>query len=111
MKTDALAACDIMCNPSAKESFGGAYLEAWALKKPVIGGDAPAVRELIAHGETGYTVGNDSAELANYILHLLNDSGLRDDMGEQGHAVANQFEWEYLTVKLYRVYCELLGGA
>ncbi|MGH2522049.1 MAG: glycosyltransferase family 4 protein, partial [Anaerolineales bacterium] len=33
-KTNALAACDILCLPSSQESFGGVFTEAWSLGKP-----------------------------------------------------------------------------
>src|SRR5439155_22516094 len=39
-----LRACEVLCVPSSRESFGGALLDAWACGKPVIGGPAPAVK-------------------------------------------------------------------
>ncbi|MDB6003076.1 MAG: hypothetical protein JWR15_63, partial [Prosthecobacter sp.] len=45
-KADAYAACDVFCLPSAHESFGIVYVEAWSYGKPVICGTAPASREL-----------------------------------------------------------------
>lgn len=46
-KADAYAACDVFCLPSALESFGIVYVEAWSYGKPVICGTAPASRELV----------------------------------------------------------------
>ena len=37
-KADAYAACDIFCLPSAHESFGIVYVEAWSYGKPVLCG-------------------------------------------------------------------------
>jgi len=52
-KADAFAGCDVFCLPSAHESFGIVYVEAWSYGKPVICGTAPACRELVEPGVTG----------------------------------------------------------
>ena len=52
MKWDALEAASVVCVPSAQESFGRVYLEAWSKGKAVIGGRIPAVAEVVAEGET-----------------------------------------------------------
>lgn len=106
-KTDALAACDVLCVPSARESFGGVYLEAWALGKPVIGGDAPALREVIAEGQTGYLVGNSPSALANRLEHLLGSPALREDMGERGRQAAERFTWPEIAARLKAIYDSL----
>ena len=41
-KTNALAACTLLCLPSTQESFGGVFTEAWSFEKPVIGANIPA---------------------------------------------------------------------
>jgi glycosyltransferase involved in cell wall biosynthesis len=43
-KNDALGACDLLCVPSAGESFGLVYLEAGGHGKPVVALDLPALR-------------------------------------------------------------------
>jgi glycosyltransferase involved in cell wall biosynthesis len=106
-KTDALAACDVLCVPSARESFGGVYLEAWALGKPVIGGDAPALSEVIADGQTGYLVGNSPSKLAGRLEHLLGNPALREEMGERGRQTAERFAWPEITARLKTLYDSL----
>ena len=103
-KTDALAACDLLCMPSARESFGGIYLEAWQIHKPVIGGDAPAVQEVITHGETGFIVGADVSKMADYIVRLLSDSDLSVSMAAAGYGVAQRYDWQALSERLYAIY-------
>ena len=49
-KTDALAACALLCVPSMQESFGSVYTEAWQFEKPVIGGNIPAISDVIKEG-------------------------------------------------------------
>lgn len=107
-KTDAIAACDLLCMPSHRESFGGVYVEAWMLDKPVIGGDAPAVQNLITNGVNGFTVGDDPALLARRIHELLSDPAMRAEMGREGRCVAERYSWDTLTESLLDVYRRLL---
>jgi glycosyltransferase involved in cell wall biosynthesis len=83
-KADALAACDTFCLPSAHESFGIVYVEAWSYAKPVICGPAPASREFVKDGQTGLWSSQDPNELAEKILALLRDEQLRTAMGIAG---------------------------
>jgi glycosyltransferase involved in cell wall biosynthesis len=86
-KADALAACDIFCLPSAHESFGIVYVEAWSYGKPVICGPAPASREFIKDGHTGLWSSQEADDLAAKILSLLQDTKLRAAMGAAGLAL------------------------
>jgi glycosyltransferase involved in cell wall biosynthesis len=109
-KTSALAAADVLCVPSSQESFGGVFVEAWLMGKPVIGGDVPAVREVIRDGRDGFVVRNDAAEIADRIYLLLNDAGLARRMAEAGRQKALQnYSWESLARKTLEVYEGLLG--
>jgi glycosyltransferase involved in cell wall biosynthesis len=83
-KADALAACDLFCLPSAHESFGIVYVEAWFYSKPVICGTAPACRELVQDGVTGLHSTQNPEELADKICSLLADKDLAKRMGDHG---------------------------
>jgi glycosyltransferase involved in cell wall biosynthesis len=109
-KTSALAACDLFCMPSSQESFGGVFVEAWLMGKPVIGGDIPAVREVIADGMDGFLVPPDPAQIADRIGALLADPALAARMGDAGRrkSLAN-FTWDRLAAKTLAVYQGLLG--
>ena len=85
-KADAIAGCDVFCLPSAHESFGIAYVEAWAYGRPVICGEAPACRELIEDGVTGIWANQDPAILAAKVLSLLQQPDLRARLGSEGRA-------------------------
>ncbi len=101
-KADALAACDIFCLPSAHESFGIVYVEAWSYGKPVICGPAPASREFIKDGHTGLWSSQEPDDLAAKVLVLLQDAQLRTTMGIAGLALQKeQFnERTFLTAHL-----------
>jgi glycosyltransferase involved in cell wall biosynthesis len=110
-KTSALAACDVFCMPSSQESFGGVFVEAWLMNKPVIGGDIPAVREVITDGEDGFLVSADPALIADRIITLLNDASLARRMAEAGRRKAlERYTWDRLAAKTLAVYERLLRG-
>lgn len=93
-KADGLAACDAFCLPSAHESFGIVYVEAWAYGKPVVGGPAPAVQELITEGEDGCCVAQDKDAIADALIRLLCDPALRRRLGNAGRKKQQErFTW------------------
>lgn len=103
-KTDALAACDVLCVPSARESFGAVYLEAWQFKKPVIGGTAPASQIIIETSGGGLHGSQSSGELSDQLCELLADADKRAQMGAQGYAFAQHYTWDRLVNRMKTVY-------
>ncbi|MEO6603794.1 MAG: glycosyltransferase family 4 protein [Polyangiaceae bacterium] len=82
-----LAACDVFTMPSFEEPFGLVFLEAMAMKKPVVAIDNGGTPEVVEHGRTGLLSAPwDVSALAANILILLKDPELRSRMGEQGRA-------------------------
>jgi glycosyltransferase involved in cell wall biosynthesis len=110
-KTNALAACDILCVPSMQESFGGVYTEGWTMKKPVIGGNIPAIRDVIDDGLNGFVVEQDPGQLAERIIQLIENKSLREKMGAAGYnKVVEQYTWEKLAEKMEAAYHQVLQG-
>jgi glycosyltransferase involved in cell wall biosynthesis len=83
-KADAIAGCDIFCLPSAHESFGIVYVDAWSYSKPVVCGTAPACREFISDGQTGLWANQVPEKLAEKLITLLQNQALRETMGAAG---------------------------
>ena len=110
-KIDLLAAADLLALPSAVESFGVVFLEAWAQKKPVIGANIPAVAAMVEEGKDGYLVPyDDPPALARAILKLLKDPVLRRTMGEAGAVkVRERFEIGKVAEKMEAFFLELIG--
>lgn len=107
-KTDALAACDVLCVPSTQESFGGVFVEAWSFGKPVVGGEAPAVREVVDDGVDGFLVAQEPAAIAERIVDLLEDPATAARLGARGRAkAADRFSWPALAAKTEAVYRSL----
>jgi phosphatidylinositol alpha-1,6-mannosyltransferase len=108
-KHDALAACDVFCLPSTAESFGIVFLEAWHFGKPVIAGDIPSSRELIAGTGGGLSVPQTSKEIADAIVRLLRHPAERQRMGRSGFMAAQQYTAEKVGSRIRRIYEDLLG--
>lgn len=100
------AACDIFAYPSRYESFGIAYVEAWAAGKPVIGCHAGAVPTVIDDGRNGLLVPtDDEAALAAALQTLLAAPERRQQMGEAGRQkVQQQYTWTAVSAKWRNVY-------
>lgn len=112
-KWDAIEAATVVCVPSAQESFGRVYIEAWAKAKPVIGGRIPSVSEVITDGENGSLVEPGSVfQLAQALERVLSDSTLAARMGEAGRQEREErFTWEQVVARVERVYEGLLSPA
>ncbi len=93
-KADALAACDVYCMPSTADSFGIVYVEAWSYGKPVVGGSAPAVREMIQNDITGFTVDPRADAVATVLIRLLTDRALGERLGTAGRTLQqSRYTW------------------
>ena len=80
-----MAACDVFTLPSFEEPFGLVFLEAMAMRRPVIAIDNGGTPEVVLHGRSGLLSPPwDVAALAANILTLLRDPGLRAKMGDHG---------------------------
>jgi glycosyltransferase involved in cell wall biosynthesis len=80
-----LAACDVYAMPSFEEPLGVIYLEAMAMGKPVVALRSGGVPEVVEHGGSGLlSEPGDADGLAEHIVTLLRDPGLRARMGRRG---------------------------
>lgn len=105
MRDSLLSACNVVCVPSSRESFGSVVIEAWASGKPVIGGPAEATRELIEEGVDGWIVPQDPIAIADRVSRVLNDESLATRMGCRGQEkVARKFNWEAIAQAHIDVY-------
>ncbi len=104
-KSSALQAADVVCVPSNQESFGGVFVEAWALGSPVIGGDCPAVREVISDGKDGFIVQQNAAQIADRLIILLRDPALRLKMAGTGmEKVTSRYSWKHIAARTEEAY-------
>ncbi|HTK05781.1 MAG TPA: glycosyltransferase family 4 protein, partial [Ktedonobacteraceae bacterium] len=70
-KHSALLASDLVCLPSTMDVFPLVFVEAWACARPVLASPFPGIEEIVRHGQDGFVVNANPAELASSILHML----------------------------------------
>ncbi len=110
-KQDMLAACDVLCLPSRADSFGIAYLEAWAYGKPVVGARVGGIDTVIADGQDGCLVpfGAPNA-LADTLAALLANPDRRQTMGARGRAkVERDYTWDRVYARVRPAYDQATG--
>lgn len=106
-----MQAMDVVALPSvAIEGLGVALIEAAFLGKPVVGSDAPGIREAMIDGVTGLLAPPGDAEaLAAAIGALLADPVLARQMGQAGRERARgMFTVERMAAGAEALYRELL---
>lgn len=107
-----MAACDVFALPSLEEPFGLVFLEAMAMKKPVIALDSGGAPEVVEHGKSGLlSAAGDGQALASNLRMVLRDAPLRARMGEHGRrAVEARFTPQRMADDTARMYASLTPG-
>ena len=104
------SAAEAVVVPSHYESFGIVALEAMACGTPVVASQVGGLAYLVQDGVTGYTVpSSDVKALADRIAELIKNPQLRDRLGEQAAAVAQEFSWEIIAKRILNLYQEALS--
>jgi glycosyltransferase involved in cell wall biosynthesis len=111
-KASIFDAFDVFVLPSTGESFGIAYLEAWMLRKPVIGARIGPTRCVIDEGLDGLLVDPvDPGETTQAIVGLLSDQHTRERMGRAGYGkVIARFTWEKVINRMEKIYLGVLAA-
>ena len=92
------------------ESFGRAVLEAWAVGRPVIASDLPALNELIAHSKTGLLARpGDPADWAEKMGLLIRRRDLASALAERGVKESQRYSLEEMCERTLKVYEEVYG--
>ena len=80
-----MAAADLYSMASFEEPFGLVFLEAMAMKRPVVALASGGTPEVLEHGEQGLlSAPGDIEGLAANLLALVRDPARRARMGESG---------------------------
>jgi glycosyltransferase involved in cell wall biosynthesis len=107
-----LALMDILVHPSSDEGVPGAILESMAMGKPVIATRVGGIPGLIHDGENGILLEwGDAQGLAQAIITLAQDPGLRRRLGARGREVARKdYSNETQLANLQAIYGELTAS-
>ena len=100
-------AADVVCQVSRwEEAFGWVIAEAMAAGRPVVATRVGGIPELVADAESGFLVAPRApAQIAERLIHLLEDSPLRARMGAAGRILSEQkFDLTRNLDTLMRVY-------
>lgn len=104
-----LSAADIFLLPSQREGFSRSLLEAMAMELPVIATQIPAIAEAVAGQGSLLVRDGDIGSLADAILKLSRDGGLRKEMGRiNRERVLTQFTEELHRKAIESIYAQLL---
>ncbi len=102
------SAAEAVVMPSHYELFGMVALEAMACGTPVIASEVGGLAFLVRDGETGFHVeGQNAAQLAGKLSLILDDPELREKLGRQAVAYAQDFAWPKVADQLLAVFGEL----
>lgn len=106
------AASDIFAYPSGFESFGIAFVEAWAVKKPVIGCKRGAVPWVVDAGRNGLLVEfRNETMLAEAIIMLLKNPAWAQNLGQTGYQkMLTQYNWPESARRFREVYHQVNGS-
>ncbi|WJJ94974.1 glycosyltransferase [Neopusillimonas aromaticivorans] len=95
--------------PSYREGLPKSLVEAAACGRAVVTTDVPGCRDAIEPGVTGVLVpAKDAVALAQAVVQLAEDAGLRQQMGQAGRRLAEQaFDIRLIQQAHVRLYDEL----
>jgi len=101
---------DVFALPSVHEGLSIALIEAMALGKPAVVTNVGGLPEVLEHGKQGLVVPPaDPTALAEAIVSLLNDSAVRNRLGEAASQRALDFDIRGAVSRMEQVYEELLS--
>jgi len=96
--------------PTTKASFGITLLESMACATPIVCSDILGFRDVVVHErEALMTHCGDAGALADALVRLLDDEGLRIQLGTTGRHEAMQYSWPRVTSQVLEVYRTVLG--
>ncbi len=85
------------------------YLESWSLGKPVVGGRAHGLPELIEGNNAGLAVAQEEEPISSALVNLLSDPDLRARYAAAGmELVRSRYSVDAVTGQLLALYSDLV---
>ena len=98
----------VLVNPSIREGWGLNVIEANALGTPCIAYNVPGLRDSVRDGETGLLAENGNVEdLAEKLISVLKDDGLRERLSRNALEYARRFSWEKTAKQFMKILKEV----
>lgn len=102
------AEASVFAFPSLDEGFGIPVLEAMAWGVPVLTSTRSSLPEVA--GDAALLVDpEETEEIAEGLLRLAGDAGLREALASRGRERARRYTWQAACERTWAVYCELAG--
>ena len=103
---------DVNVLASTEEGLGLVNLHASGCALPNVGTDDTGIRETIEHGRTGFLFPpRDADALADYLLQLCTDAGLRRELGSHGRAlVVERFAIASYVTRMQEILLHAMEG-
>jgi D-inositol-3-phosphate glycosyltransferase len=103
------SAAEMLVMPSHYESFGMVALEAMACGTPVVASQVGGLAFLVQDGITGFVVPDgDPILLADRLEQMILQPELRQRLGQQAAAYAQEYAWSKISARIAQVYEEQL---
>jgi 1,4-alpha-glucan branching enzyme len=95
--------------PSLYEAFGMVAIEALACQRPVVVSNTGGLAEIVKHNVNGFLAeSRDEVDLAQWIMILLADSGLRHRLGVAGRRqLHGEYTWPNIARQFMALYRDL----
>jgi len=95
--------------PSLYEAFGMVAIEALACQRPVVASNIGGLAQIVKHHVNGFLAEpRDELDLAQWIMMLLADSGLRHRMGVEGRRrLHSEYTWPDIARQFIALYRDL----
>ena len=109
-KYNAMAAAELLCQPSLNESFSLVIMESWLCGRPVlVHEECPVTRGFVTECSGGLYFGN-YFEFEGCVDYLLRNTDTAAAMGENGSKyVKEHFDWEVIVKKYRKYFDEVIG--
>jgi glycosyltransferase involved in cell wall biosynthesis len=106
-----LKSFDLFVMSSVTEGLGTSLLDAMACRRAIVATSAGGIPEIVEDGVNGLLVPpRDAHALADAIVRVLRDAGLRRRMGDAGFArVRDRFTVERMVAETVAVYARVAG--
>ncbi|OGY56744.1 MAG: hypothetical protein A2Y84_01530, partial [Candidatus Colwellbacteria bacterium RBG_13_48_8] len=101
---------DIFIHSSLSETQGLILADAMVFGLPIVAIRASGVVDLIVDGENGLMTGPGPDELADGVLRVLREEGLREKLSEGAKKTAQGYTIEAVTKRLENIYKDLLAS-
>ncbi len=100
---------DVFVLPSYSENFANVVIEAMYFGLPTIITEGVGIASVVKHWGAGIVIKKDIDALTDNILKIINNPGLKKEMGEKGkRLVESEFLWPLIAKKFLEEYSALI---